>query len=322
MRLYKYKFLIMIIAVSSWSCGPLPQPFTKYSSSSRIDLIEHSLSPVVAVNAINGASTPMARLLARSVIDELLKHEIMAHSDGTGSITHVLDGWVESPEDRSLKSAPSYIEWTLAKPTGELTATFRYSFKATPMDWEYGSPQIIRDIGKGTASFVAQKIAVPVDAAEQPVTQKTGLWVRPIKGTPGDGNFSLTRAISYALSNHGIIIIKKRAEAEFELKAQVRIDSPKLGKQQVEIDWVVFRNEDQEIGRATQKNTVPVGTFKGRWGQVAVMIAAAAAGSVIDIINRERNHRLNSGSQVSLPSLMTNKKGEKLELPTPNLIAR
>ena len=319
---YKLKFLIVVIASALWSCGPLPQPFTKDSSGSRGDLTQHPLPPVVAVNDINGASAPMANLLARSVADELLKHEIIAFSGGTGSRTYVLDGWVESPKDRNLKSAPSYIKWTLTKPTGELIATFRYSFKATSMDWEYGSPQIIREIGEETAISLALELFGPIDTAEQPIMQKTGLWVSPIMGTPGDGDFSLTRAINYALGNAGMEIVKKRSEAEFELKAQVQINSPKLGKRQVEIDWTVSGIEGQEIGRATQKNTVPVGTFKGRWGQMAVIIAAAAANSVIEIIDRERNRRLNSNSKVSLPRLMPNKKGEQLKLPMPSLIAK
>ena len=322
MRQYKLKFSIALIAGALCSCGPLPQPFTKDSSRSRDDLIQHRMSPVVAVNAINGASIPMAKLIARSVIDELLENEIIAYSGRKGSITHVLDGWVESPEDRKLKSSPSYIEWALTKPTGELMATFRYSFKATSMDWEYGSPQIIREIGEGTASALAKKISGPFDSAEQPVILKTGLWIHPISGAPGDGNLSLTRAIKHALGNAGMVIIKKRSDAEFVLKAQVRIDPPKLGKQHVELDWIVFSNEDQEIGIATQKNTVPVGTFKGRWGEMALMIAAAASNSVIDIVNRERNRRLNIESQVSLPRLMPNDKGEKLKLPKPSLITK
>ncbi len=322
MSLYKSNFFIVLLVGALSSCGPLPQPFTKNSSGSRGDLIHHRLSPVVAVNDINGASMPMAKLIARSVTDELLKREIIAYSEGTGSSTHILDGWVENPEDRKLKSAPSYIDWALTKSTGELAVAFRYSFKATSMDWEYGSNQIIREIGEETANSLVQELDGPVDAAEKPVIQKTGLWIKPITGTPGDGDFSLTRSISYALGNAGMVIIKKRADAEFELKVQIRIDSPKLGKQQVEVDWIISQDEDQEIGRATQKNTVPEGTFNGPWGQMAVMIATAAVNSVIDIINLERNRRLNSDPKVFFPRLVPNKKSGKLELPSPSIIAK
>lgn len=319
MNRYNLKFLIVFIAMALGACGPLPQPFTKSSSGSRTDLIQHRLPPVVAVNAINGASIPMAKLLASAVADELTKREVIAYSGDKGSSTHVLDGWVENPEDRKSKSAPTYIEWALTKRTGELISTFKYTFKAASLDWDYGSPQIIREIGEGTASLLALQLAGPEDTAEQAVAQKTGLWIRPITGTPGDGDFSLTRAIVYALGDTGMLIAKKRGDAEFGLKAHVRIDSPKSSKQQVEIDWIVMGDDDLEIGRATQKNMVPAGTFKGRWGQVAVMIAAAAARSVRDIVNRERNRRLNQGTHVPAPRFKQGQKDQKIALPPPSL---
>ena len=142
---------------------------------------------------------------------------------------------------------------------------------------------------------------------------------RPFAGTPGDGDFSLTRAITYALADAGVGIVKKPSDAEFGLKAQVRIDSPKSNKQQVEINWIVIGDDDLEIGRATQKNIVPAGTFNVRWGQVAVMIAAAAAGSVRDILNRERNQSLDQGIQVLIPRFNQDQKDQNMALPPPSL---
>ena len=114
-------------------------------------------------------------------------------------------------------------------------------------------------------------------------------------------------------------IVKKRGDAEFGLKAHVRIDSPKSNKQQVEINWIVIGDDDLEIGRATQKNIVPAGTFNVRWGQVAVMIAAAAAGSVRDILNRERNQSLDQGIQVLIPRFNQDQKDQNMALPPPSL---
>jgi hypothetical protein len=319
MNRYNIKFLIVSIIMAIGACGPLPQPFTKSSSGSRADLILHRLPPVVAVNAINGASIPMAKLLVRAVADELTKREVIAYSGDKGSSTHVLNGRVEPPPNRKSKSSPTYIEWALTKRTGELITTFRYMFKATPLDWDYGSPEIIHEIGQGTANILALELSGPVDAAEQAVAHKTGLWIRPVAGTPGDGDFSLTRAITYALADAGVGIVKKRSDAEFGLKAQVRIDSPKSNKQQVEINWIVIGDDDLEIGRATQKNIVPAGTFNVRWGQVAVMIAAAAAGSVRDILNRERNQSLDQGIQVLIPRFNQDQKDQNIALPPPSL---
>lgn len=307
----------MILLVTA--CGPLPMPFTKDSSGNRTDLVYQSLPPVVAVNAVNGTSIPMAKLLAQAVADELAGREVIAYTGDKGSSTHVLDGWVEGASEQSPNATPSHITWALTKRDGELISTFKYEFKASSLDWDYGSPRLIGEIGEGSALLLAELLVGPTDPAEQSITQKSGIWLRPVIDAPGDGNFSLTRAMGYALGDKGIKIVKVPAEAEFQLKAQVRIDSPVSDKQQVNIDWIVSDNDDQEIGRAAQKNTVPAGTFNGRWGQTAVMIAAAAAGSVRDIVNRERNRRLNTQSGGLLPPFKKLEIRETPTLPPPTL---
>ncbi|NQW00296.1 MAG: hypothetical protein HQ483_11400 [Rhodospirillales bacterium] len=294
-------------------------PFTKDSDGSRSDLIYQSLPPVVAVNAVNGTSIPMAKLLAQAVTDELSRREVIAYTGDKGSSTHVLDGWVEETGGPNQKSVPSHILWALTKRDGELVSTFTIEFKASSLDWDYGSPRIIHEIGEGTAIEVADQLVGTRDPAEQSVAQKSGIWLQPVVDAPGDGNFSLTRAMGYALGDKGIKIVKTQADAEFQLKAQVRIDSPDSDQQQVQIDWIVTGDADKEIGRASQKNTVPAGTFNGRWGQTAVMIATAAAGSVRDIVDQERNRQLNKGIKGLLQPFKRLEIEESPTLPPPTL---
>ncbi len=293
---YEHRLILLIVLLIT-ACGPLPMPFRKDSQGTRNDLIFQQLPPVVAVNAVNGTSIPMAKLLAQAVAEELSRREVIAYTGDKGKSTHVLDGWVENAQDQFQKTAPSYILWALTKRDGELVSTFKYEFRASALDWDYGSPRIIREIGEGTAVQMAQLLVGSSDPAEQRVDQKTGVWVVPIVDAPGDGNFSLTRAMSYALGDTGIKITKTAEDAEFRLRAQVHVDSPISEKQQVKIDWILVDQQKQEIGRASQKNTVQAGTFDGRWGQTAVMIAGAAAGSIRDIVNRERNRRKNAGHE-------------------------
>lgn len=310
-------YLLLILLVSA--CGPLPMPFTKDSSGSRSDLVYQSLPPVVAVNAVNGTSIPMAKLLAQAVAEELAGREIIAYTGDKGSSTHVLDGWVEGAGQQNTKAAPSHITWALTKRDGELISTFKYEFKASSLDWDYGSPRLIGEIGEGTAIQIAEILVGSSDPAEQSVSQRTGLWLEPVIDAPGDGNFSLTHAMAYALGDKGMKIVKSPVEAEFQLKAKVRIDSAISDEQQVNIDWIVSDNDNQEVGRASQKNTVPAGTFNGRWGQSAVWIATAAAGSVRDIVNIERNRRLNTqNGGLSTPFEMLEIK-ELPALPPPTL---
>lgn len=261
----------------------------------------------------------MAKLLARSVADELSRRELIAYSGDKGSSTHVLDGWVESPAERAENEPPSHILWALTTRSGELVLTFQYEFTATRLDWDFGSSQIIREIGEGTAAEISAHLVGPLDRAEQIAEKKSGIWIRPVMDAPGDGNFSLARAINYALGDIGFEIVETQSEAAFRLKAEVRIDSHVSDEQQVKIDWIVSDEEGAEIGRATQKNTVPAGTFNGRWGQTAVMIATAAAGSIRDIVNREQNRQLEQGSQGLLPRFNPAIVDEVPTLPPPTL---
>lgn len=288
----KLRSVLFLLALIS-ACGPLPMPFQKDSQGTRTDLTYRNLPPVIAVNAVNGTSIPMAKLLAQSVADELSRREVIAYTGDKGKSTHVLDGWIEGARNPNQKTSPTHIVWALTKRDGALVSTFQYEFEATSLEWDYGSPQIIREIGEGTARELAEQLVGNGDPAETGIPQKNGVWVQPVIDAPGDGNFSLTRAMSYALGDAGLVISKTPGEAEFQLKAVIRIDSPVSGKQEVQIDWILLSDQSLEIGRASQKNIVQAGTFDERWGQTAVMIAGAAAGSVRDIVNRERNRRLN-----------------------------
>lgn len=297
-------------------------PFTKDAQTTRKDLIYKKLPPVVAVNAVNGTSIPMAKLLAESVAEELSGKEVIAYSGDKGSSTHILDGWVEDTRDtiNAIQNpVPSHIIWALTKRSGELVHTFKQPFHASSLDWDYGSPRVIREIGEGTALQVAEVLVGSIDPAEQSVVDKKGIWVEPVIDAPGDGNFSLTRAMAYALGDVGLEVAKKPAEAAFNLRARVRVDSPVSDEQQVQIDWIVSDLDGKEIGRASQSNTVPAGTFNGRWGQMASMISVAAAGSVRDIVAQEVNRRLTPESRGLSNPFTTPEIKEPPRLPPPSL---
>ena len=301
------------------ACGPLPRPFMKDTIASRDDLRHHNLPPVIAVHTLGGVSIPMAKLLANSVVEELSRLEVIAYARDKETSTHVLNGWVDGPPNRSAKSVPNHIIWALTKKSGELVSTFKYKFKTSLIDWEYGAPDLIRQIGKGTAIKLAARLLGKPDIAEQRIVVKAGVWVRPISGVPGDGDFSLTRAIRYALGDAGMEVVKTQQEARFEIKAEVKIDPPNAGRQRVRIDWIVVDDQGGEIGRAGQKNTVPAGTFNFRWGQASVMIAEAAAGGIRDIVEKARIGRFKQNEPGQSPRLKQRDTNKQLILPPPTL---
>jgi hypothetical protein len=45
--------------------------------------------------------------------------------------------------------------------------------------------------------------------------------------------------------------------------------------------------QGDERGRVVQLNEIPAGTLNGFWGEIALVVAAEAAGGINDVVNRQ-----------------------------------
>ena len=113
--------------------------------------------------------------------------------------------------------------------------------------------------------------------------------MQPVRGTPGDGDKSLTRAIRYALVGEKVAVTSERLAARHILRAEVRVGAPQRGQQSVAISWTLTSSDGRKVGNVVQRNVVPVGTFDGRWGETAVIIATAAVGGIKDVLTQAEN---------------------------------
>jgi len=260
-------------------------------------LVEKGIPADVAVNPVYGTSIPMSKLLAQSVVERILSYDIVAYSDDKGTSQYILDGWVELSADVPAGTARRQIKWVLSTRDGKSAGIHYEPVTGNAFEWDYGSPKVIREIGERTAGAVA-KMMLGEEAQIQPGTKmQTGLWVKPITDAPGDGNFSLTRSIAFALGDAGVVLVKDKELAAHILKGQVRLDSPESGQQKVEIIWTVADLDGNEIGQARQRNKVPAGTFDGRWGQSAVMISMAAVSGIRNLLLVQAKKPLSAGKQ-------------------------
>ena len=151
-------------------------------------------------------------------------------------------------------------------------------------DWQWDSPVVIRSVGANAARLVAE-VVEPEDETLIPAqTVSHGVWVQPVRGAPGDGDKSLTRAIRYALVKAKVAVTSERLTARYILAADVRVGALLRGKQAVAISWTLTYPDERHIGRAIQRNTVSVGSFDDRWGETAVLIAMAAVGGIKDVL--------------------------------------
>ncbi|MBT6094347.1 MAG: hypothetical protein HOH04_05660 [Rhodospirillaceae bacterium] len=305
----------MSVASVLGGCGPLPKPF-KRPDAPPDSLTRATGGHGVRVELPSGTTEPMAKLIAEAVIKELAAREIPANIGLQGKLRYALRGTVTPGVDGS----PARIQWQMTEKQGEPFYSFVYDVSGTQWEWEWGSPKIIQRIGEQTAELVAGAVE-PEDKTLEPVQAAArGVWVKPIRGAPGDGDISLTRAMRFALMGANVAVTSEPAAARHHLQGEVRVGLPKENAQSVVIRWTVNYPDGGIAGSAVQRNVVPAGTFDGRWGESASIIAAAALGGVKDVLIRAEETvrvRLSGGT----PPLRTDIPQEqgKPTLPPPEL---
>jgi len=310
----------LVVGTLLAACGPLPRPFQPSAKTLSNPLIDQGVPPDVAVNQLRGTSLPMAKLVTRSVVDEITRYDIVAYANDHGASKFVLDGELVDAPVSADALAKRQIRWLLTTREGVVTGTHVVPILATDFDWEYGSPKVIRDVGESTAKAVARLLLGRTATLQEDRNARVGIWVKPVSDAPGDGNYSLTRSIAFALGDSGMTVVKSPDRAEHFLKGRVHLDSPESGQQKVEIIWIVTDPDDREIGRARQRNSVPAGAFDGRWGQSAVMISMAAVGAIRNILVNKGMQALSQGKQpLKLVFPGIEKDGEP-SIPPPTLV--
>src|SRR5204863_4407647 len=128
---------------------------------------------------------------------------------------------------------------------------------------------------------------------EAEIGGRTRLLIGAIAGAPGDGNQALVTSITEILKKQDLAIVSDpQAKADLVLDADVAVEKPKGGKQNVKIIWHVRHKDGGEIGTVGQENDVPAGLLDGAWGDVAYMVAVSAQEGIMELVARARRSRL------------------------------
>jgi hypothetical protein len=117
------------------------------------------------------------------------------------------------------------------------------------------------------------------------------ILVKTVDGAPGDGNQALMLAIKQALRVRNFMVTEDPRQAVFLIEGRVEIAPPASGRQRAKVVWTVTTVSGGQVGRAIQENTIPAGSLNGAWGQVAAMVANAAADGVEELFGRPSTRR-------------------------------
>ena len=231
----------------------------------------------IRVDPIDGPSVPMARLLAESVAAGLQAFKVPATIAWPSTSRFVLKGRAEA--NRTVPGVPFIvlIHWTLSDRSGQTVSSFTQGIRGTWVQWEYGDPKIIRRVGWGAAKSIAAIIGD--EGAPGPGPLKTGLLVRPVQGAGGE---SLTRAIEDALRAADVSITEDTRQAALVLEGRVSVAAPLGGRRTITIVWTVSTTDGDQVGRATQENSVPDGSLAS--AAEAEKVARAAVEGITAIL--------------------------------------
>lgn len=267
----------LLLGLGLISCGDLTRPFEHHPGSDPNPLLEPGFAFDLGIDPVLGATPTMGRSLAQAVVRELEAFEIAATADPARSGRYLLEGRAEPNPDDSGSPYIQVIHWTLRDPRGGIVGDFSQGVKGDREYWLDEHPGLVQVIGRVAAEAVAG--ILEEDRAARPSAARRpggGLLVRPVQGAPGDGDEALTRAVRLAMITAGRSLVEDPGEASYVVEGTVAVDPPAEGRQRVTVVWTVRSGDGGVIGRATQENTVPEHSLDGEWGQMAVLVVAAA----------------------------------------------
>ncbi|MSO84579.1 MAG: hypothetical protein EXR04_01315 [Rhodospirillales bacterium] len=117
------------------------------------------------------------------------------------------------------------------------------------------------------------------------------ILVKTVEGAPGDGNQALMLAIKQSLRVRDFMVTEDPRQEVFLIEGRVEIAPPANGRQRAKVVWTVTTVSGGQVGRAVQENAIPSGSLNGAWGQVATMVANAAADGVEELFGRPSSRR-------------------------------
>lgn len=295
-RLLSGLLLLLILT----ACTQAPQPYRHDRTGVDTSGLRLRDGGTVQILPIEGVAIPMGKTIASNLADSLSVRNIPATSNKLRNPTYSVRAQVimnrKAKENEKLGS----IYWTFMDRSGTVIHESNQDIKGTKFQWDYGDETVVGTLVEDAADRFAgylqdksEQQAVELDPRERPVV----FQITDIKGTRGDGETSLRRAMGLTLRQYGASVRELADKDTYRLSADIDILDPFEGKQRIKIAWIVKDAEGHELGRAQQNNQLDEGMLDGKWGRLAYDISRAAMGGIGQVVERHRSEQLFEASR-------------------------
>jgi hypothetical protein len=284
--------LALLAPVLLAACQPLPQPFQPADKSSAanplLDLPGGEGVMVLPVTGTAPEAGPEASVaLARAIASALNDQGLPASTTGNAA-SLVLRGEADLQERTDSRDRVR-VAWTLFDAAGREIQRHESLWWVNRPHWERATPETLAGMAAEAAPALVRAIqGEPI--RQVPIVD--GLYIWSVDGAPGDGNVALKRMVAASLKERGLRLTEAMDEDALVLLGSVAIDPvPGKRQEQVTVRWSVIRLDGREIGTVEQSNPVPAGALNGNWGQIAYLVAEAAADGIVQLVQEAARHR-------------------------------
>lgn len=283
-RAVRFAALAGAILAALAACQPVPQPFAHDGKSKNPFLVPSSDTGGITVLSVAGAPDATAETLLSAMADSLAEHEIPA-ATGTGNR---LSRFVQA----SAAVAPAgkgrlkvELIWDLFDRGGALLGTEKVSRTIDSAEWDRPDRRALRSLTDGAAAKFASLVLYPSGGPGERAAPP--LHVRPVDGMKPDDGATLRQAMATALRRRNFTVFPAIEGAGLVISGHFSAAGPPgADPRPVEISWTVLDAAGRELGKLTQRNTVPAADLASGWKTLAAVIAENAAGGIGDMIQR------------------------------------
>lgn len=304
----KRAFLCLVVLLGLVGCGALPQPFKTTLEEKKRPLLDLKDAGMMVVEPVFGPAKPMAKLLAQSLADGLVKREVVATTREVSKPRFRLSGESSVRQANSPDAPAVTLYWLLSEQDGTEIGRLTQGLTVSSWQWQYGDPAMIEKVGEEAAEIVAAFIQDESERRAVAADVRPSFFVETPTGAPGSGNRSLESSLKGMLELAGARLVQKREFAAFIVKCEVDASEEKDQKQNLKVVWILEAQSGEELGRIRQANWVEAGSLNGYWGRTASIIARAAVTSIADVAANHQKvapgkQALRRGESEALPEL-------------------